>query len=261
MPDTGTSGAGGGGQPEYTVHFDRGQIIFREGDAGEDMFIIKAGEVEITRDTGGRPQRLALLEEGDFFGEMAVLEEEPRMASARAATDCDLLRIDGSTFDQMVRHNPEIPIRMLRKLCRRLRQVGAGSVCVDEVHQAEPVEGEVDVEAVSSEPPMLVASLIHPVTGTEFKLVDADEIFIGRVDPATGFKPHVELRPIDPQRSTSRRHARIVRRADALYLREEIGVANGTFVNGQRLPKFAEVELHDGDELRFGLVKTVLKLH
>ncbi len=259
MPDRVIHGAEGGGQGEYTVHFAKGQTIFSEGDVGDDMFIIKAGEVEITRTVGGKVRRLAVLEDGDFFGEMAVLEEEPRMASARAMTDCDLLRIDGSTFDQMVRHNPEIPIRMLRKLCRRLRQVAPGAVCVDEI--PAPQQVEVEAPPAPKRPPARAASLVHPPTGTEFRLVDAGEIFIGRVDPATGFQPHIELKTIDPQRSTSRRHARIIRRGDLLFLREEIGVANGTFVNGHRVPTGTEVELHDGDEIRFGLVKTLLKLH
>jgi hypothetical protein len=258
MPNNANSAPPGGGTPEFVVSFQAGESIFNEGDTGETMFIIKAGEVEITRTVQGREQRLAVLEEGDFFGEMAILEEEPRMASARAKTECALLRIDGSTFDQMVRQNPEIPIRMLRKFSRRLRELAPGEVCVDEV-------GEVPAPAEPAPPPAPVTAavprIVHPASGTEFSIGGEGEIFIGRkADPATGFRPHIELGPIDAQRSTSRRHAKLTMREGKFFLREEIGVNNGTYVNGQRVATGVEVELNDGDEIRFGLVKTVLRI-
>jgi hypothetical protein len=216
--------------------------------------------VEIYKRVGRKDQRIALLEEGDFFGEMAILEDEPRMASARAVTACDLLRIDRSTFDQMVRHNPEISIRMLRKFSRRLREYGAGAVCVDEVSQVTKLP-----KAPPPPPPDKTAAkstvrIVHPATGTEFKLPAVDEVFVGRVDAATGFEPQIVLKDIDPRRTTSRRHARFIRRGDVLFLREEIGVNNGTFVNGKRVTTGVDVELQDGDEIRFGIVKTVLHL-
>jgi hypothetical protein len=258
MPMNGHGRNEEGGPPEHIVQFAAGREIFREGDAGDDMFIIKAGEVEIYRTVSGKDLRVVMLEEGDFFGEMAVLEEEPRMASARALTDCDLMRIDGSTFDQLVRHNPEIPVRMLRKLSRRLREVADGMVCVDESVQV-PLRLDPASQPSSDAAPSM-ARLVHPKSGTEFPLPLAPEVFIGRVDPATGFQPSIELKDIDPRRSASRRHARVVRVSDTLYLREEIGVANGTFVNGHRVPTGVDVELNDGDEVRFGLVKTILRL-
>jgi hypothetical protein len=250
--------AGVEGGAEYIVRYEAGGEVFSEGDVGNDMFIIKAGEVEIFRASGGSHQQLALLEEGDFFGEMAVLEDEPRMASARAVSDCVLMRIDGSTFDQMVRHNPEIPVRMLRKLSRRLREMANGRVCVDE-SIAEPLPPTIGRPEAAGESGA-IATLFHPNSGTEFELPPAPVVYLGRVDPATGFEPTIELKLIDPRRSTSRRHARISRQEGKLFLREEIGVANGTFVNGRRLVTGVDEELSDGDELRFGLVKLVLHL-
>jgi pSer/pThr/pTyr-binding forkhead associated (FHA) protein len=254
MPDNGASSQQNGDSSEFVVRFEAGTEIFHEGDPGDAMFIIKSGTVEIVREADGGRVPVAVLDEGDFFGEMSILENEPRMASARAVTGCDLLRIDSSTFDQMVRQNPEIPIRMLRKLSRRLRQVAAGPVCVDEVEveRVEPATGGGD-EATE-------ARLVHPASGTEFPIRHEHETFIGRQDAATGFHPEVVLEDIDPRRSTSRRHARIIGRDGSFFVLEEIGVVNGTFVNGQPLKAGVEVELRDGDEVRFGLVKTVFRL-
>src|SRR5205807_3286047 len=84
------------------VDFGAGEVIFREGDLGTEMYIISEGKVEILNRMGEEDRVLAVLEKGDFFGEMSVLEDLPRAATARALTDSRLLQINGSTFDQML---------------------------------------------------------------------------------------------------------------------------------------------------------------
>ena len=230
-------------------------MVFREGDPGAEMYIIQEGRIEILKRLKGEERRVAVLEEGDFFGEMAILEDMPRSASARAASDCVLLRIDESTFDQMARHNPEIPVRMLRKLSHRLREANPMLLDVDPRAAAGVAPAAPERTNVPRSAPSGRAKLVH--AGIEFPLTDGDETFIGRPDAATGFVPDVDLRQVDTSRTTSRRHARIVRRDDRFLLREEIGTANGTFVNGKRLATGVEVELRSGDEVRFGGVSTV----
>src|ERR1700712_3874468 len=114
--------APGAGRKGYAVELKAGEYVFREGDLGTEMYIINEGKVEILNQGGDEGQVLALLEKGAFFGEMWVLEALPRAASARAATDLRLLQINGSTFDQLLQGNPEIAVRMMRKLSRRLRE-------------------------------------------------------------------------------------------------------------------------------------------
>ncbi len=104
------------------VEVKEGEVILTESDPGKEMYIIEAGRVEIYRGTGPAEKSLRVLEAGDFFGEMSLLDDQPRAASARAVTDVKLLAIDHSTFDQMLRQYPEVAIRMLRILCERLRR-------------------------------------------------------------------------------------------------------------------------------------------
>lgn len=247
--------------PEFFVRFKPGGIIFRENEPGTEMFIIREGQVEILKNIGGTDRVLAVLDEGDFFGEMSVLDDLPRSATARAKSEVVLLRIDRSTFDQMVRHNPEIPVRMLRKLSRRLRAADPGAA---EVEVQVPVAGAAPVpEPPAAEAPAGAAAgprLVHQQTGSVFQLAAAGaETFIGRFDAATGIRPDIDLKPVDTDRSISRRHAKIIQRDSRYFVVEEIGTTNGTFVNRRRVEKGTEVEFRDGDEVQFGLVRTVFR--
>jgi len=229
---------------ELVETFEEGAFVFREGERGDCMYIIEQGQVEILLEGEGKPRRLALLAEGDFFGEMAVLEELPRTASARAVTACSLLRIDRPTFDQLIRHNPEIAVRMLRKLCHRLRTV-----------QPHPLEAPAVPAPPVATPGGEAAFLLHKASGTRFPLGEGGEATVGRQDPATGLSPTVDLGEVDKQKTTSRRHAVLVFKDGTWYLREEVGVRNGTFVNGRRLAPGEACPVSPGDLLRFGLVE------
>ena len=87
----------------YLAEFKEGEYVFHEGDLGTEMYIIHEGKVEILSGSGSNEQLLSVLEKGDFFGEMSILEDLPRAASARALTGVKVLQINGSTFDHMLR--------------------------------------------------------------------------------------------------------------------------------------------------------------
>ena len=90
--------------------------------------------------------------------------------------------------------------------------------------------------------------------GNQFTLV-GDHSAIGRFDPVTGMRPEVDLSAVDINRSVSRHHARLVREGSSYSLTEEVGVLNGTFINGKRLTSGQPVPLHDGDEVGLGMVR------
>jgi len=283
VPPTAANGKEPIDSPQHLARFKAGEYIFRETEPGAEMFIIQEGKVEILKKSRGKERRVALLEEGDFFGEMAILEDLPRSASARAVAECALLRIDSTTFDQMVRHHPEIPVRMLRKLSSRLREAdlhmemdatpGTGersgvwqTKAAAEKQPPAPAKpaAKPTAAAVKAKAPARVAPqnprFVHQPSGAEFPLASGDKTYVGRFDATTGFQPEIDLREADVDRSTSRRHARIERRDDRFYLREEIGTANGTYVAGKRVTTGVDVELNDGDEVKFGRVKMVFHI-
>ena len=236
--------SGDDGSSKLLANYPAGSFVFREGESGEEMYILQEGQVEVVKRYGPEEKRLSLLEAGDFFGEMAMLETRPRSASARVVADAKVLAIDASTFDQMLREYPEVAVRMLRALCQRLRRYEDEAVAANRVAQ--------DVLAGAPR-------LVHVESGTEFPLPGDREVGVGRLDPVTNLSPEIDLTALDPQRSLSRRHARVASRGGRFYLREEIGTANGTFVEGARLTTGVERALEPGARVRFGRVDFVFQ--
>lgn len=105
------------------------------------------------------------------------------------------------------------------------------------------------------------AYCIRHAGGTIVLTSSRGEWLVGRPDPATGQVPEVDLGALDVARSLSRRHARLREEAGRIMLREEPGVANGTWVNGERVQADAAVALNPGDRLRFGAVEVEFAAH
>lgn len=99
-----------------------GTVLFKDGEAGHQMFVIHSGKIRITKKIGDVEKTLAILPAGEFFGEMAILNDEPRTATAIVEEDSQLLVIDPKTFEAMIKGNSEIALRMIKKLSQRLKQ-------------------------------------------------------------------------------------------------------------------------------------------
>jgi CRP-like cAMP-binding protein len=235
------------------MSFAAGERIFAQGDLGTEMFIIQEGEVHIIKHIGAESHVLSRLEKGDFFGEMAVLEALPRTADAVAVTDVKVVEINGSRFDEMLRRNPEVAVRIIRKYSKRLREANT---------LLEKLAGrEVDVDHVALDATIMAPvekatrhRLVDLASGTAFFFSNGDETTIGRADPVTGILPDVDLTPVDTNRSVSRRHAKILRTGNDYHVLEEVGTVNGTYVNDQRIPTGTPVTIHDGDLVKIGLI-------
>lgn len=107
-----------------TRSYRRGDIVFREGDRGGELFVIKNGTVEVR--TGDR--RLETLGENEIFGEMALIDDSPRSATVAALTDVVLAPITESQYLFLVRHTPYFALKVMRVLVQRLRAQNKASV-------------------------------------------------------------------------------------------------------------------------------------
>lgn len=107
---------------KYGLIFDSGKIVFREGDAGDQMYIIQDGSVRISKEIAGKEHILAVLGKGDFFGEMAIVTQITRTATATAVGTVRLLAFNREGFISMIEKNARIALNIIDKLCRRLQQ-------------------------------------------------------------------------------------------------------------------------------------------
>lgn len=99
---------------------EQGEVLFNEGEKGDVMYLIREGKIKITKGKDEDEKVLAVLKEGDFFGEMAIIDGSPRSAGAIAASTVSLLVIDKETFRSKIKENPLIEY-VLETLSRRLR--------------------------------------------------------------------------------------------------------------------------------------------
>lgn len=102
-----------------------GQVIVRQGEIGDCMFAIQAGSVEVVRQSEHGEIRVAVLQEGAIFGEMAILEKEVRSATVRALREARVLTIDKKTFLRRVQEDPSLAFNLARMLCARVRRLNA----------------------------------------------------------------------------------------------------------------------------------------
>ena len=103
--------------------FPKDAIVFEEGSVGDYMYLIREGQVKVTKmSEDGREKILEIFNAGDFFGDMAMLEREPRSASVKTTRLSVLLALSRQDFLGLLRENPEISMGIMRELSRRLRE-------------------------------------------------------------------------------------------------------------------------------------------
>ena len=166
--------------------------------------------------------------------------------------DGDLIVIGSDIFGDMVKSDPEIGVRMLRKYSLRLRettkQIEELAARAEGVPApAKPKVAEVTAKPTAPQQAEAMAYFISKTSGNVFPVFKAESL-IGRYDSVTGQSPEVDLTNEDSARNISRRHARFVMKDGKPFVAEEIGTMNGTFINGQKIPTGVLTPIKDGDE-------------
>ena len=106
--------------PRFGREFRAGDVLFLEGETGEEMFVIQSGLVRVSKHIQGMDRTLATFGRGEFVGEMAILNDKPRTATASVVEDSRLLVIDARTLETMISQSHEIAMRLIKKLAQRL---------------------------------------------------------------------------------------------------------------------------------------------
>jgi len=176
--------------------FQPGQVIFREGDTSQEAFRILRGRVEISILADGKPVILAQLGEGDIFGEMAMVDERPRSASAQAleVTECEVLTPEN--FNELVLSRPEVLIPYMASFFERLRTANDRlrlemrlRAKAEQAAVAAPTPGP-----IAAPVPRVVAPVVAPVAPPSLELT---RTVVPTAAPAPGAPP-AAAKPASP---------------------------------------------------------------
>ncbi len=107
--------------------FPRGELIFREGDRGDALYVITSGKVKLGRTSAdGRESLLSVMGPGEMFGELSLFDPGPRLTSATAVNDSNLIALYNKDLRTFIADHPEVAMQMLAGLARRLRRTNEG---------------------------------------------------------------------------------------------------------------------------------------
>ncbi len=103
--------------------YSDGDIIFREGDTGDVMYVLQSGQVRITKQTGAGEVSIATLRPGEIFGEMALFDRQPRSATAVASGDARVLSVDKKKLFSTISRDPTLVFKILESMSQRIRKL------------------------------------------------------------------------------------------------------------------------------------------
>ena len=104
----------------FTRVFHPGEIIFSEYEPGDTFYLIKSGRIKLIKNTGEFERTLDILQPSEIFGEMAILENAPRSATAIAMEQVEVLELNAQNFELLILGNPQIAIKLLRIFSKRI---------------------------------------------------------------------------------------------------------------------------------------------
>ena len=103
--------------------FEDGEVIVRQGEIGDQMFVVQAGTVEVLLEGGSQEERLSVLGDREFFGEMALFDKEARSATVRALGEARVLTVDKRTLLKRLKEDPLLAYNLLQFMSTRVRDL------------------------------------------------------------------------------------------------------------------------------------------
>lgn len=102
-----------------------GEVVVRQGEAGDGLFVIQEGQLEILSEHAGRETRIRIAGQGELIGEMAVFERQVRSATVRALGEARVLTVDRKNFLRQINEDPSLAFRLVETMSRRIRELTA----------------------------------------------------------------------------------------------------------------------------------------
>ncbi len=132
----------------YGITKKQGEVLFREGEMADYLYLIHQGKVQISKKVGEALEEIQTLGEGEFVGEMAVINEAPRSATAVAVEDCELISMDRESFNGGIRENHKFAVSVIEMLSERLRETDEVITDLVSKYRREKLLSEIAMELI-----------------------------------------------------------------------------------------------------------------
>ena len=221
------------------MHFAEGQVLFREGNPANSVFRILSGTVDVLRELDGEPILLGRVGAGQFIGEMGVVENRPRSATARAACEVELEILTPGEFLDEIARSPSAARELIQRLSQRLREAD-DRIVNDERRSSRGYGGQTDAGRqivqvsdtnayLAAKNPWLQHQLHTPIGLGDLPFVVGRRPDDGEEPPP--LEPNLKLDDVAPFR-LSRDHF-VIETRDGGYHVRDLRSTLGTIVNGQ----------------------------
>ena len=221
------------------THFSEGQVLFRDGDPADSVFRLISGAVDILRELDGEPILLGTVGAGQFIGEMGVVENRPRSATARAVSKVEVEILTPSEFFDQIASSPRAARELIQRLSQRLREADdriidderrSGRALVNWHNTDSQTAGaSVNNAYLAAKNPWLQRHLHTPLgLGDQPFVVGREPVAEEGLPP---LQPDLQLEDTPPFR-LSRNHF-IIEKRDGSYHVRDLRSTLGTIVNGE----------------------------
>ena len=216
--------------------FAEGEILVREGDAAGGVFRLLSGAVDVVRELDGHPILLGKVGAGQFLGEMSVVENRPRSATARAASEVEVEILTQAEFLDEIANSPQAAREFIGRLCQRLREADDRIVNGEKIIGRADGQSDADAAAPLRNSAYLAAKTAWLQRQLRTRCALGERSFLVGRRPAAGeglarWQPDLQLDDAAPFR-VSRNHF-VIEKSDLGYLVRDLGSALGTIVNGE----------------------------
>ena len=212
-------------------NFKAGETILTEGDIGETAYIIQSGRVEIRRGSGDDSLILATLGPGDTLGEMSMIDDKPRSATAVVLQDAELSELHRDDFFEALQTDPATTIMILKVLFERLREANSRILQLEGVRSSPDIEGGMGTGTVLHLEPLTPEA--EAAVGGATITIDKFPFRIGRVSHNPLVHNDLELEDELPWQ-VSRHHLAFILEDGRVGVVDR-GSTLGSAVDGQRL--------------------------
>jgi len=210
------------------MHFAEGQILFREGDLSDGVFRLLSGIVDVVRELDGNPILLGSVGDGQLVGEMGVVENRPRSATVRAASEVEAEFLNPMEFLDQIVGSPLAARELIRRLGQRLREAD-DRIANDERRRDRPSESVRDNVYLAAKHPWLQRQFQTALGLGHLPFIVGRRPIAGEGPPP--WQPDLMLDDTAPFK-LSRNHFIIEKRDGGLHVRD-LRSTLGTIVNGE----------------------------